>query len=318
MPAEKGFAFVTYLRECAGSDAAFNAWLTRYFTDNAFKSIGTVDMLDSYFTSFPHLRGDWSREGWAAEDAAAAPGYWAAGMPVPADLEARGVLPAWDPESPGTGGKRGLAYRPGYEISRWLHAPGWPPFYPSLASTAAPLTGPAEALSARWVAATLAGPEGDADALASIGAASAPELRSWPTYQTLHFLDTLTSGVVSAASEAQFDGLLPALDGAYGFGAHNNAEVRLRWAQLVGAAAWAPGFASIESFLASLGKQKYQLPSFRALCNAPEGSRVSSARRSDARDAAKRIFLAVRASLHVNVRTFAARILAGAGVTGLE
>ena len=307
--AEKGFAFVSYLRAMVGSDDAFDGWLKAYFGRFAFVSITSTDMLTSFFDAFPTLKGDWDASTWEAEDAAAAPAFWEAGAPVPSDLEASGVLLPWDPSSPGVGGKRGLAYRPGYEFSRWFHQPGWPVYYPPLAAAAASLTGPAEALVAQWVGAVTSD---RGDSLPSLSA-TAPGVASWPTYQTLHFLDTLIAAA-TPLPEAQLDALLPALDAAYGFGTHNNAEVRLRWGQLVGAAGYAPGYASVASFLAGIGKQKYQLPLYRALCTQPQGSRVSQQRREGAKAAAGAIFAQTQASLHVAVRGFAAKILAASGV----
>ena len=299
---------MSYLRAMVGSDAAFEAWLRAYFARFAFASITSTDMLDSFFGHFPQLKGDWSREAWEAEDAAAAPGYWSVGNPIPDDLETCGILPAWDPAAAGTGGKLGLAYRSGYEFSRWFHQPGWPVYYPPLAAAAASLTGPAEALVERWITTVTSG-----GSLETLTSTTGPELAAWPTYQKLHFLDTLTARAAPLA-EAQLDGLLPALDAAYGFGGHNNAEVRLRWGQLVAQAAYAPGVASVEAFLTGIGKQKYTLPLYRALCGEAEGSQVSAPRREAAKTRALAIFLKTRASLHVGVRGYAAKILAGHGI----
>lgn len=349
---QKGFALVSYLRCCAGSDTAFDAWLQTWFTGHAFISVTYTDIFESFFASFPHLRGDWSRERWEAEEAAEAASWFGRENPLPADLEScsESSLPPLPAADTATGavpivdetGRRGLAYRPGYEFMRWLHAPGWPVFYPSCDGGKA-LSEPAEKAAADWEAAAMAAAAAvPADAPFAAAAVAAPadetggsgaSFASWPTAQKLHFLDALllraeaAMGRLPASAEpaaasapdvaAQrsagraWHGLLAALDAAHGFGRSGNMEVRLRWSCLVARAAFEPGFASIAAYFQATGKLKYVTPVMRALVAGPPAPSTADAAAPATLGAAGRPgwafalaqYAVIRPSLHPSVRS---------------
>ncbi|RYG50615.1 hypothetical protein EON67_04950 [archaeon] len=305
-PYEKGFAFVSYLRACVGSDEAFDAWLHTYTSRFAFASISAVDMLECFFDSFPHLRGDWSRDAWIAEEAAEASSWWNTHAPVPEDLNTSSALPALPAEIVGASGKRGLAYRPGFEFMRWLHAPGWPAYYPDL-SAAAQLSAPAEALAAAWLNNMAAG-------VPVAPPASAADFRTWPALQQLHFLDTLVAHVEKAAAAkealAPYAALVHALDDVYNLSASGNAEIRLRWSQLIAGAVVEDKFSAVVDFLHMTGKLKYQTPVFRAL--------VAAAPNAAGEKAATRLavstYATVRETLHPAVQSRIDGVFKGAGI----
>lgn len=292
-PYEKGFAFVSYLRAVVGSDEVFDAWLHHYTSTFAFKSITPSDMFECFFSQFPHLRGDWSAEKWAVEEAAEAATWWSRVGDMPADLSQSGVLAPLPDVCVDASGRKGLAYRPGYEFMRWMHAPGWPVYYPAFDSEARTLSAPAEELVAAWLAAGGAQPAGHA------------AFNTWPTGQKLHFLDTVLSAIERGDASAT-PAVLAALDAEYKFGVSNNAEIRLRWCQIVASALYEPGFASITEFTHTTGKLKYITPIFYALWNvkAADGSYA-------ARDMATALFADIKPTLHPAVQS---RV---AGVTGL-
>eukprot|EP00759_Apiculatamorpha_spiralis_P003509 PhF_6_TR11674/c0_g1_i2/m.18891/K01260/RNPEP; aminopeptidase B len=154
VPYEKGFAFVTYLAACVGGYEVLDTWLKQYFTTFAFKSLSSVEMLESFFAFFPKLKGDWSKSTWVAEVEVEGPKYWAEGIAAPKnaeEMEKCSVLPALPDEIVGLNGKKGLAYRPGYEFARWFHQPGWPVYFPST-KDAEVITTPAEALANAFLA----------------------------------------------------------------------------------------------------------------------------------------------------------------------
>jgi len=56
VPYEKGFAMVSYLRNCVGSDEKFDEWLGTYAKRFAFTSIVAEDMFNLFFEAFPKLK----------------------------------------------------------------------------------------------------------------------------------------------------------------------------------------------------------------------------------------------------------------------
>lgn len=362
-PYEKGFAFVSYLRAVSAppgtpteaADAAFDAWLRAYTSEFAFRSVTPTDMLESFFRAFPGLRGDWSAEAHAREEAAEAAEWWGRPGAVPEDFAAEAALPPYDPATapPDARGRRGVAYRAGFELVRWMHAPGWPPYYPPQADAQA-LSDPADACLAAWLAAADA-----AGAAPLTPPALGAGFSAWPTLQKLHFLDgALAAQVIAALGASRSSArscpaplllppcvqerrdarvgaaLLAALDAAYGLGASGNAEVRLRWSQLVGGAGYDAGFASVREFVHSTGardgeewgadgvvhvsvcvggtlplphcggagKLKYITPIFRALWGGPDASRAL----------APALFAEIRPGLHPAVRARVEGVLGSA------
>ncbi|XP_069489683.1 aminopeptidase B isoform X1 [Ambystoma mexicanum] len=172
---------------------------------------------------------------------------------------------------------------PGFEFDRWLNTPGWPPFLPDL-SPGKSLMKPAEELAGLWAAPNL-----NMDAIKSV------DISSWKTYQLIYFLDRvlekspLPEGNIVAMGEAY-----PSISKA------KNAELRLRWCQLVLKNNHEPHFSKVKDFLHSQGKQKYTLPIYRAMTNGSEAARAL----------ATETFLATSSQLHENVQNYVKKILA--------
>uniref|UniRef100_A0A4W5L0N6 Arginyl aminopeptidase (aminopeptidase B) n=1 Tax=Hucho hucho TaxID=62062 RepID=A0A4W5L0N6_9TELE len=80
----------------------------------------------------------------------------------------------------------------------------------------------------------------------------------------------------------------------------NNAELRLRWAQIIAKNQHQPGYQHVRSFLSCQGKQMYTLPVYRALWNGSEETRAL----------ATELFTATSHQLHVNVRKYVKKIIA--------
>ncbi|XP_028344034.1 aminopeptidase B isoform X4 [Physeter macrocephalus] len=105
---------------------------------------------------------------------------------------------------------------PGFEFDRWLNTPGWPPYLPDL-SPGDSLMRPAEELAQLWAAEEL-----------DVRAIEAVSTSAWKTYQLVYFLDKilqkspLPPGHVKKLGEAY-----PKISSA------QNAELRLRWGQIV-------------------------------------------------------------------------------------
>jgi Leukotriene A4 hydrolase, C-terminal len=287
---EGGFAFLRYLKATIAQlrpDTAqqeFDGWLHKYFDRYAFKTVTVAGMIESFFDSFPELKGDWSLERWLKEEKEET-SYWnAVHHEIPADLEAvaESSLPPLDVNVADEKGRRGLAYRKGYEFGRWLFASGFPPFYPSCKAGDA-LQKPAEALAAAWLAKAKTDPSSKPE--------GADAFASWPTLQKLAFLDALllsaehevaaicppratTEQVAAAPSKLgaalqPWNRLLVALDATYGFASSKNAEIRLRFSRLIADTVTTSLYPSVVDFLGMTGKLKYVTPTFRSLAGAP-------------------------------------------------
>ena len=288
-PYEKGFALVSYLRQAVGSDTAFDAWLKAYFTAFSFQSIGHADMLGHFFDHFPGLAGDWTAERWAKEEAEEASAWWGKPNATPSDLESCGILPPLPAPGDASGvvddrGRRGLAYRPGYEFLRWLHAPGFPVYYPPLAEAASALSKPADELTQAWLQSS--------EGIPSHALASPSAFADLPTIQKTHFLDNLVTA--AEASPPLPASLLARLDAAYSLSSSGNAEIRLRWGQLVATADYLGGLDSIRTFFATTGKLKYVTPIFRIL---------AASKTAAVKDFALSLYASIRETLHPVVQS---------------
>ena len=89
------------------------------------------------------------------------------------------------------------------------------------------------------------------------GGASALPGKTWTTQQWKRFLD----GLPRKLTTAQMDDL----DGAFALSASNNAYVRSAWLELVVANRYAPGLASLESFLGEVGRGLFIRPLYIGL-----------------------------------------------------
>uniref|UniRef100_A0A673YFF3 Arginyl aminopeptidase (aminopeptidase B) n=1 Tax=Salmo trutta TaxID=8032 RepID=A0A673YFF3_SALTR len=160
----------------------------------------------------------------------------------------------------------------GLEFDSCLNVPGWPLYLPDL-SAGQSLMKPAEQLSELWAVEGLD--------MASI---MKTNIQAWKTYQAIYFLEKiiekspLPRGNIEKQEE-QYPHIVKS----------NNAELRLRWAQIIAKNQHQPGYQHMRSFLICQGKQMYTLPVYRALWNGSEET---------------------RSLLHVNVRNYVKKIIA--------
>ncbi|XP_016043169.1 aminopeptidase B isoform X2 [Erinaceus europaeus] len=178
--------------------------------------------------------------------------------------------------------KRKVDSTPGLEFDRWLNTPGWPPYLPDL-SPGDSLMKPAEELAQLWVAEELD--------MKAIGAVA---ISAWKTYQLVYFLDKiLQKSPLPAGNVQKLGEMYPTISNA------RNAELRLRWGQIVLKNDHQGDFWKVKEFLQSQGKQKYTLPLYHAMMG---GSEV-------ARALAKETFEATASQLHSNVVHYVQQIL---------
>uniref|UniRef100_A0A674J6R2 Arginyl aminopeptidase n=1 Tax=Terrapene triunguis TaxID=2587831 RepID=A0A674J6R2_9SAUR len=179
--------------------------------------------------------------------------------------------------------KKGVATIPGFEFDRWLNTPGWPPYLPDL-SPGETLMKPAEELAELWAASSL-----------NMEAIKAVDVSAWKTYQLIFFLDKiLQKSPLPDTNVAKLSETYPKISKA------QNAELRLRWCQIVLKNNHEPEFGKVKDFLHSQGKQKYTVPIYRAMWSGSESARAL----------AVETFSATAPQLHVNVQNYVKKILA--------
>ncbi|XP_015461108.3 aminopeptidase B isoform X2 [Astyanax mexicanus] len=170
----------------------------------------------------------------------------------------------------------------GLEFDSWLNVSGWPLYLPDL-SAGQSLMKPADQLADLW----------GADSV-DIAAISKINTEAWKTYQTVYFLDKIIE------KSPLPDGNTRMLEEQYPHMVKsNNAELRLRWAQIVAKNQHKPGYPHVRSFLSCQGKQKYTLPVYRALWSGTEEMKAL----------ATEIFSATSHQLHINVRNYVKKIM---------
>ncbi|KAL7843451.1 hypothetical protein AOLI_G00249630 [Acnodon oligacanthus] len=170
----------------------------------------------------------------------------------------------------------------GLEFDSWLNVPGWPPYLPDLSAGQA-LMEPADQLAELW-----------GEDSVDITTISKIDVEPWKTYQTVYFLDKILE------KSPLPDGNLNILEEQYPYIVKsNNAELRLRWAQIVAKNQHKPGYQHVRSFLSWQGKQKYTIPVYRALWNGTEETKAL----------ATEIFSVTSHQLHVNVRNYVKKIM---------
>ncbi|XP_004427862.2 PREDICTED: arginyl aminopeptidase-like 1 [Ceratotherium simum simum] len=141
--------------------------------------------------------------------------------------------------------------RAGLEFERWLNATGPPLAEPDL-SQGSSLTRPVEALFQLWTAEPL-------DQAAA--SASTIDISKWRTFQTALFLDRLLDGsplpqeVVMSLSKC-YSSLLDSM----------NAEIRIRWLQIVVRNDYYPDLHRVRRFLESQMSRMYTIPLYEDLC----------------------------------------------------
>ncbi|XP_066528508.1 aminopeptidase B isoform X1 [Hoplias malabaricus] len=170
----------------------------------------------------------------------------------------------------------------GLEFDSWLNTPGWPPYLPDL-SAGWTLMKPADQLADLWVKDPI-----------DITPINKTDVESWKTYQIAYFLDKILE------KSPLPEGNIRRLEETYPhIVMSDNAELRLRWAQIVAKNQHKPGYHHVRSFLSWQGKQKYTLPVYRALWNGTEEMKALAAE----------IFSATSHQLHVNVRNYVEKIM---------
>uniref|UniRef100_A0A8C8YH15 Aminopeptidase B n=1 Tax=Prolemur simus TaxID=1328070 RepID=A0A8C8YH15_PROSS len=171
---------------------------------------------------------------------------------------------------------------PGFEFDRWLNTPGWPPHLPDL-SPGDSLMKPADDLAQLWAAEEL-----DTEAITAVA------ISPWKTYQLVYFLDKiLQKSPLPPGNVKKLGETYPKISNA------RNAELRLRWGQIVLKNDHQEDFWKVKEFLQSQGKQKYTLPLYHAMMS---GSEV-------ARTLAKEIFASTASQLHSNVVNYVRQIV---------
>ncbi|XP_053313766.1 aminopeptidase B [Spea bombifrons] len=176
----------------------------------------------------------------------------------------------------------GVDKRAGLEFDRWLNTPGWPPFLPDLSPGDA-LMKPAEELSALWASTPL-----DMETIEKV------DITQWKTYQLVYFLDRVLERSPLPSGNIEILGkYYPKISEA------TNAELRLRWGQIVLKNDHQPHFHKVREFLHSQGKQKYTLPLYRAMQAGSEATRAL----------ARETFSQTSHQLHFNVQNYVKKIL---------
>ncbi|XP_030321486.1 aminopeptidase B [Calypte anna] len=171
---------------------------------------------------------------------------------------------------------------PGFEFDRWLNVPGWPPYLPDL-SPGEQLMKPADELAELWAA----------DGL-NMEAIEAVDIMAWKTYQLVYFLDQiLQKSPLPAGNVERLSKMYPKISKA------QNAELRLRWCQIILKNNLEAEYSKVKDFLHSQGKQKYTLPLYRAMWGGSEAARAL----------AMETFSATAPQLHINVQNYVKKIL---------
>ncbi|XP_059686976.1 aminopeptidase B [Gavia stellata] len=178
--------------------------------------------------------------------------------------------------------EKGVDSIPGFEFDRWLNTPGWPPYLPDL-SPGEQLMKPADELAELWAA----------DGL-NMEAIEAVDVTAWRTYQLVYFLDqVLQKSPLPEGNVERLSKMYPKISKA------QNAELRLRWCQIILKNNLEAEYSKVKDFLHSQGKQKYTLPLYRAMWDGSESARAL----------AMETFSATAPQLHVNVQNYVKKIL---------
>ncbi|XP_053943947.1 aminopeptidase B [Cuculus canorus] len=178
--------------------------------------------------------------------------------------------------------EKGVDSIPGFEFDRWLNTPGWPPYLPDL-SPGEQLMKPADELAALWEANSL-----------NMEAIKAVDITAWRVYQLIYFLDrVLEKSPLPEGNVERLSKMYPKISKA------QNAELRLRWCQIILKNNLEAEYSKVKEFLHSQGKQKYTLPLYRAMWGGSESARAL----------ATETFSATAPQLHINVQNYVKKIL---------
>ncbi|XP_030071704.1 aminopeptidase RNPEPL1 [Microcaecilia unicolor] len=140
--------------------------------------------------------------------------------------------------------------REGLEFDRWLNATGPPLAEPDL-SQGSSFTNPVETLCRLWTA----------DPLDASAAVASADITTWRTFQTVLFLDRLLDRSplpheVMAQLSKSYSSLLDSM----------NAEIRIRWLQLVVRNNYYPDLYKVRRFLENQMSRMYTVPLYEDLC----------------------------------------------------
>ncbi|XP_069612573.1 aminopeptidase B [Ranitomeya imitator] len=178
--------------------------------------------------------------------------------------------------------EKGVDKIKGFEFDHWLNTPGWPPFLPDLSSGNS-LMKPSEALAELLASSPL-----DFESITKV------DITQWKTYQLVYFLDrVLDKSPLPVGNVEELGKLYTKISEA------TNAELRLRWAQIVLKNDYQDHFHKVRDFLLSQGKQKYTLPLYRAMQAGSESARAL----------AIETFKQTSSQLHSNVRNYVKKIM---------
>nr|XP_057936528.1 aminopeptidase RNPEPL1 isoform X1 [Doryrhamphus excisus] len=142
-----------------------------------------------------------------------------------------------------------VTQKEGVDFERWLNGCGPPPYEPDL-SAGSPLTGPVQDLCRLWTSSE------DLD----LQAMAAFDLSTWSTFQIVLFLDRMLDQApfphdmmsrLSGSYASLFDGL--------------NAEVQVRWLQMVVRSAFYPDLPRLRAFLHKHTSRMYTVPLYEDL-----------------------------------------------------
>ncbi|TMW68584.1 hypothetical protein Poli38472_006052 [Pythium oligandrum] len=164
------------------------------------------------------------------------------------------------------------------KFSTWLHEPGYPHFSPDF-SDAKPMMDACESLAYYWRSA-------DVPVQANVIYLS-QEAKTWPVFQLLYFLDLLMEVSLSHTD------VVIELGNALDLWNSTNSEVLYRWSHVLIKNEVNTKLDFVTRFMAMQGKQKFQIPVYRALV--ASSSPVIQ-------QLAKDIYHATRPTLHVMVR----------------
>ncbi|XP_059151456.1 aminopeptidase B-like [Physella acuta] len=141
--------------------------------------------------------------------------------------------------------------RPGFEFDKtWLQGTGLPPFTPDL-SARRELTDEAEQVADQIIAGQLQG--------------LPTEIEDWGAYKTMYLLDLLAT-----SSPLPKESIKHILEKYSFLSLSQNAEIRLRWCELVIKNNIREKFEDVRKFLHSQGKQKYTLPIYKDMMKGSE------------------------------------------------
>ncbi|KAM6933383.1 aminopeptidase RNPEPL1 [Xenentodon cancila] len=222
---EKGFCFVSYLSELCGDVKRFDCFLRDYISEFKFKSVVAQDLINYFLHYFPEL-----------QDAAV--------TQREGSVERDHI--SYDGSSPLV---TLLPVSSGLEFERWLSGSGPPPFEPDL-SAGGSLIQPVQDLCDLWRNTEPPDPQ----------KLTTYNMSAWNTFQVVLFLDrmldhsplpTNVMASLSSCYSSLFDGL--------------NAEVQIRWLQMVVRNTFYPDLPRVRAFLHKHTSRMYTVPLYEDL-----------------------------------------------------